>query len=75
MKTKEDVRGLCGQHKHRANNHTSMSNGLMSSEVLRHHDNCCGIHGAARARAGVKRATAHLSRRLGKMDIQQVKDD
>jgi hypothetical protein len=66
MKTKQDVRGLSGQHVHRANHSMSMSNGLLSSEALRHQDNCCGIHGAARARAGVKKATVHLARRLGK---------
>ena len=63
---KQDVRGLSGQHKHRAHHPTSMSNGLLSSEALRHEDNCRGIHGAAKARAGVKKATVHLSRRLGK---------
>ena len=67
---KNDCRSLSGQHVHRAGT-TSMSNGLLSSEAMRHYDNCRGIHGAAKARSGVKRATVHLARRLGRKALDE----
>jgi hypothetical protein len=71
---KNECRSLSGQHVHRANHPTSMSNGLLSSEAMRHYDNCRGIHGAAKARSGVKKATVHLSRRLGKRVVRDEKE-
>jgi len=34
-------------------NDSSMHNSLSSSESMKHHDHCCGIHGAARERKGI----------------------
>jgi hypothetical protein len=50
----------------------SMSNNLMSSKEMKHMDNMCGIHGAARSRKGAKKGTHGLSRRLSKKDIARV---
>lgn len=69
MKTKRDCRGLNGQHIRKGLR--GMGNSLKSSEEMRHDDNCRGIHGAARARRGVKHASVTLSRRLGKEDIRR----
>jgi hypothetical protein len=70
MDNKKDCRQMVGQHRQRASS-LSMSNRLSSSEEMKHHDNCKGIHGAARARKGVKSATRKLSRRLSKMEISK----
>ena len=43
-------------------NDRSMHNILPSSEEVKRYDNCCGIHGAARWRAGVKHGTRSKAR-------------
>jgi len=74
MKTKQDCRSCDGQHLHRSAT-TSMSNNLMSTNDMRHRDNCCGIHGAARARKAIKSATVHLSRRRAKELIRKYNSE
>lgn len=51
-------------------NDGSMHNGLPSSESMKRNDYCCGIHGAARERKGIKRGTSSARRRLDKAVIQ-----
>lgn len=52
-------------------NDRTMANTLPSTESLRHWDNCCGIHGAARRRKGEKHGTVCARRRHDKEVIQQ----
>ena len=51
-------------------NAATMSNGLPSTQSRRHWDHCCGIHGAARERKGIKHGTVTARRRLEKEIIQ-----
>jgi hypothetical protein len=44
----------------------SMSNSLLSAKELAVYDHCCGIHGAARERKGIKHAAVTKRRRLEK---------
>ncbi len=50
---------LAGGRRH---NERSMTNTLPSSAEMKRHDHVCGIHGAARARRGKKKAN-HAARR------------
>lgn len=59
----------------RKNNLSTMSNGLISAQEDRHWDYCCGIHGAARARKGVKKATSAYRRRNDKEVIKQSMEE
>lgn len=45
-------------------NAASMKGDLPSTEVLKGYDHCCGIHGAARKRRGIKKGTSAARRRL-----------
>lgn len=54
-----------------AKNAASMSNSLPSTESMRHRDYCCGIHGAARERKGIKRGTSAARRRYEKTVIAE----
>lgn len=57
-------------------NDKSMANTLPSTESERHWDNCRGIHGAARRRAGIKHGTVCARRRHDKEVIQeQLKEE
>jgi len=47
-------------------NPSSMYNGLPSAEEMKSFDHCCGIHGAARARRGMKKAASAARRRQDK---------
>lgn len=50
---------------------SSMYNTLPSSESLRHHDWCHGIHGAARWRRGIKKGTSTARRVLEKKELRK----
>lgn len=52
-------------------NGATMANTLPSSESEKRRDNCCGIHGAARKRRGIKRGTSAARRRHEKDLIAQ----
>ena len=52
-------------------NSASMANTLPSTHVLKHYDHCCGIHGAARERNGIKNGTSAARRRNDKDVILQ----
>lgn len=54
------------------NNDATMANTLPSAESVRHHDWCRGIHGAAKARRGIKRGTSAARRRH---DQQVIKEE
>lgn len=56
-------------------NAATMSNSLPSTESERHMDNCCGIHGAARRRKGIKRGTVAARRRLDKQIVRNYEAD
>lgn len=56
-------------------NPASMANGLPSTESVRHYDWCCGIHGAARHRKGVKRGTSAARRRDEKRIIRAAMEE
>ncbi len=56
-------------------NAASMSNGLPSTQYLKMFDHCCGIHGAARERKGIKRGTSAARRRYEKDLIRRELDD
>jgi hypothetical protein len=49
-------------------NPATMTNSLPSSKEMAGYDQCCGIHGAARARKGAKHAASverrHIDKRL-----------
>lgn len=47
-------------------NDKSMGNGLPSAQERKTYDQCCGIHGAARERKGIKRGTNAARRRYEK---------
>lgn len=49
----------------------SMTNKIPSSQEMKHYDNCCGIHGAARLRKGMKHATVTERRRHEKDIINE----
>ncbi len=51
-------------------NDASMGNMLPSAKHGQHHDYCCGIHGAARERKGIKRGTSAARRRHDKLVIK-----
>lgn len=55
-----------------AKNAATMANTLPSTQSMRHFDNCCGIHGAARRRKGEKRGTSAARRRFDKEVIKEV---
>jgi hypothetical protein len=52
-------------------NAASMVGPLPSTQSVRHRDWCCGIHGAARHRKGIKRGTSAARRRFEKVVIQR----
>jgi hypothetical protein len=56
-------------------NDATMANGLLSSESVKGHDHCRGIHGAARARRGAKKATSAARRRHDKNIIKTETDE
>lgn len=51
-------------------NAATMANTLPSSESTKRDDNCCGIHGAARKRKGIKSGTSSARRRFEKQLIE-----
>mgnify|MGYP001564356166 CR=1 FL=1 len=55
-------------------NASSMHNGLESTQSIKHCDWCCGIHGAARFRRGLKRGTSAARRRLDKKVIVEASE-
>lgn len=55
-----------------AKNDASMANGLPSTQVLKTFDHCCGIHGAAKERRGIKRGTSAARRRYEKELISKL---
>lgn len=55
-----------GVKEHVRRNAASMSGKLPSTQSMRHYDWCCGIHGAARHRKGIKRGTSAARRRVDK---------
>ena len=54
---------------------SSMANSLPSSQATKRMDNCCGIHGAAKARKGAKKATSAARRRNDKRIIKTALED
>lgn len=48
----------------------SMSGHLKSTNELKMYDHCCGIHGAARERRGLKHARITALRRQAKREIE-----
>ena len=52
-------------------NDASMYNALPSTAVTKYEDHCCGIHGAARERKGIKRGTSAARRRHDKQVIKE----
>lgn len=56
------------------NNSATMSNGLPSTQERKHWDHCCGIHGAARERKGIKRGTSAARRRYEKKLVEYELD-
>lgn len=50
-------------------NSATMANTLPSSESVKRRDKCCGIHGAARERKGIKDGTSSARRRYDKRII------
>lgn len=56
-------------------NDRSMYNGLESTQAMKHFDHCCGIHGAARLRAGIKHARVTRRRRNDKIVIKEELSD
>ena len=52
-------------------NSATMANTLPSSEFMKGYDQCCGIHGAARARRGIKKATSAARHRVCKKIIRE----
>ena len=59
-----------GVMKHVQVNDQSMYNGLPSTESMRHRDWCCGVHGAAKWRRGIKKGTSAARRRYGRKVIR-----
>ena len=55
---------------HVKNNDATMHTGLPSAKELAKYDSCYGIHGAARLRKGVKKATSAARRRNDKDIIE-----
>ena len=58
-----------------AKNDSTMANTLASSQATKRMDNCCGIHGAMKARRGAKKATSSARRRHDKKVIIQALED
>lgn len=58
-----------------ARNDRTMAKGLPTTESMRHYDNCCGIHGAARRTKGAKHGLVCARRRHDKEVIQQGLED
>lgn len=56
-------------------NDRTMFNGLPSTEELKTFDQCCGIHGAARQRKGIKHVRVTLRRRCDKQIIKQEMEE
>ena len=60
-------------------NDRTMSNGLPSSESTKRDDQCCGIHGAARRRKGIKKGTNSARRRNDKnivsCELEEMEDE
>jgi len=53
-------------------NPRSMANALPSAQELKGRNQCCGIHGAARERKGLKHAKVTARRRLDKEIIEEA---
>ncbi len=56
-------------------NPATMANTLPSTQSMRHWDNCCGIHGAARRRKGIKRGTSAARRRFDKQIVDNFESE
>jgi hypothetical protein len=56
-------------------NDASMSGHLPSTQEMKAYDHCCGIHGAARERKGIKKGTASARRRHDKAVIRDSQDE
>ena len=52
-------------------NDSTMANTLPSAQELKGYDHCCGIHGAARERKGIKNGTSAARRRHDKAVIDR----
>ncbi len=60
--------GLC---KEVAKSPGSMNGELPSTRSRKRYDHCCGIHGAARERKGIKHARTTANRRYAKLLIEE----
>jgi hypothetical protein len=56
-------------------NSATMTNALMSAKEMSGYDHCCGIHGAARERKGIKRGTSAARRRVEKTVIKRAVEE
>lgn len=57
------------------NNDSRMGNSLPKTIELNMYDHCCGIHGAARERKGIKKGTNAARRRYEKEIIRSYIDE
>lgn len=57
------------------NNPATMKGDLPSTQSMRHRDWCCGIHGAARFRKGIKKGTSAARRRVDKEIVEREVND
>lgn len=64
-----------GVMRHVRRSDSSMANTLPSAEAWKRWDWCCGIHGAMKARRGIKHATACARRRNDRNVIDESRTD